>query len=431
MNKKITRLLIFIIFLISNLIPLSSAYVDNNISSNENSAISNNYHDLPEYFSWKDNSGYDWTTPAKNQLYPKSCGSCWAFAPIGAMESCIKIARNTPDVDIDLSEQYLLSCIPILAFNYGNGCNGGGNMWRVFHYIQDNSSDGNYCNGIIPEECFPYQADDDIPCEEKCLDWESHLIQIYGYDTINELGENYRDDLKTAIMEFGPIAVGMENSFDYIEWIWSNHDQNDYYPYDEDEKLYGGHGVSIVGWKDDQSIGNGGYWIIKNSVGPLAGYDGFMNIEYDALGICEGGASLVSVGIPDLECIGTISAIDINPGDTITGNFTVENIGQHGSILRWNIVEIPEWGEWTIKPKIFNFRSLTPYEGTETVTVTIEIPMEQNQDFNGQIKIVNTNNENDYEIIDVSISTSKKLEDNYSIFDSFINHIIDFFLHLF
>jgi len=43
--------------------------------------------------------------------------------------------------------------------------------------------------------------------------------------------------------------------------------------------------VCIVGWKDDDSIQNGGYWICKNSWGTDWGYDGFANIEYGSMNI--------------------------------------------------------------------------------------------------------------------------------------------------
>ena len=54
-------------------------------------------------------ASYDWCalggcTPVRNQ---NSCGSCWAFATVGAMESALKISSG---VDQNLSEQYLVSC---------------------------------------------------------------------------------------------------------------------------------------------------------------------------------------------------------------------------------------------------------------------------------------------------------------------------------
>ena len=48
---------------------------------------------------------------------------------------------------------------------------------------------------------------------------------------------------------------------------------------------YVNHGTTIVGWKDDPSIRNGGYWICKNTWGPNWGYNGFFNIEYDCMNL--------------------------------------------------------------------------------------------------------------------------------------------------
>ena len=47
-----------------------------------------------------------WITPVKDQ---KSCGSCWAFSAIGAMEAVAKLHKNTT-CNFDLSEQELVSC---------------------------------------------------------------------------------------------------------------------------------------------------------------------------------------------------------------------------------------------------------------------------------------------------------------------------------
>ena len=56
-----------------------------------------------------------WITPVKDQ---KSCGSCWAFSAIGAMEAVAKLHKNTT-CNFDLSEQELVSC------SNAGSCNGG------------------------------------------------------------------------------------------------------------------------------------------------------------------------------------------------------------------------------------------------------------------------------------------------------------------
>ena len=63
--------------------------------------------DLEDYFDWRD-SGI--VTPVKNQ---GSCGACWAFAAIGALESD---ATYWTGSEVLLSEQNLIDC----TSSYGN-----------------------------------------------------------------------------------------------------------------------------------------------------------------------------------------------------------------------------------------------------------------------------------------------------------------------
>jgi len=229
--------------------------------------------DAPSTFNWRDCNGGDWTTPAKSQ---GGCGSCWDFAALGALEAVINIEMGDPDLDLDLSEQYVLSCLPAA------GSCGGGQAYSAFRYIQSEGADGNYVNGIIPESCFPYQADDSVPCSDKCPDWQSQLIPISGYDYWYPYLPDERDAIKTQLMGKGPLVTSMTATDDFINWGLTHHDPDDYYPY---PGPVGGtnHEVVIVGYKDDPSIDNGGYWICKNSWGTGFGYDGFYNVEYGSL----------------------------------------------------------------------------------------------------------------------------------------------------
>ena len=235
--------------------------------------------ELPSQFSWT-NYGGDWTTPARDQ---DGCGSCWDFSALGAMEAAINIASGSPDTDIDLSEQYVLSCL-----SYAGSCNGGW-MHLALQCIASTEPGprGNGVNGCTIESCMPYQARDDIPCEDKCEDWDyvelskdGKLWQIesWGWSTFDEDDPSDWETIKSWIYNIGPLAVDIYASSSFINFWSTHHSPNDVYQ--QDDPGVTNHGVVVVGWVDDPDILNGGYWICKNSWGTSWGYNGFFNIAY-------------------------------------------------------------------------------------------------------------------------------------------------------
>lgn len=232
----------------------------------------------PSEFTWKNYQGKDLTTPARNQ---GQCGSCWAFAALGTIESLINIKENFADIDIDLSEQYLLSCVPA-----SGSCNGGRSA-SPFSFIMNTSADGNFCNGVISEDCLTYQADDDVPCSQKADNWMDTLVPLSGFGEVwfGIDNPNAVDMMKSQIFQNGPIYALMYVDDGFRVWGAISHKSDDYhrYRYISDDIL--NHAVTIVGWKDDPSLRNGGFWICKNSWGATWGYDGFFNIEYGSMNI--------------------------------------------------------------------------------------------------------------------------------------------------
>ena len=129
--------------------------------------------------------------------------------------------------------------------------------------------------------------------------------------------------------------------------------------------------------------------------------------------------------VPDLDCTGSLSWTDVEPGDTVTGEFAVSNIGDSGSLLDWEIESYPEWGTWTFDPDLGE--DLTPEAGIVTVEVEVVAPDEPETEFEGEIKIENTDDPDDYCIIPVSLVTPVSKTEVNSQLLQFLQRFIEHF----
>ena len=109
--------------------------------------------------------------------------------------------------------------------------------------------------------------------------------------------------------------------------------------------------------------------------------------------------------IPDLQCSSSFSWTDVKTGETKSGSFTVENIGEPNSMLDWEIESHPDWGTWTISPESGD--DLKPEDEPITISVSVVAPDEKNTEFTGNLSVVNKENASDYESIPISLTTSK------------------------
>jgi len=108
---------------------------------------------------------------------------------------------------------------------------------------------------------------------------------------------------------------------------------------------------------------------------------------------------------PDLEVFGDLFWINLQPGETAEAELELINAGEEGSSLNWSISEYPEWGTWNFDPS--EGYNLKPEDGPVQVEVEVEAPDEKDEEFEGTVKIINTENAEDYIIIPVTLSTPK------------------------
>lgn len=113
----------------------------------------------------------------------------------------------------------------------------------------------------------------------------------------------------------------------------------------------------------------------------------------------------IGVFIPDLDCTGKLEWPKVKTGSTARGEISVSNIGDEYSSLDWEVIEYPDWGEWTFTPTIGY--DLKPVDGAKTVAVSVIAPNEEPQTYEGQIKIVNMNDDSDFVIINTVLTTPK------------------------
>jgi len=112
---------------------------------------------------------------------------------------------------------------------------------------------------------------------------------------------------------------------------------------------------------------------------------------------------LVEPGDPALDCDGSLSWADVEPGATVEGSFAVENSGDSYSFLNWEIDSYPDWGSnWTFDP---DGGTDIPKGAPVTVDVEVVAPEDPETEFTGEIVLVNSDDPDDTCIIDVALAT--------------------------
>lgn len=268
---------------------------------------------LPEAFNWCDQGG---CTSIKNQ---GNCGSCWAFGTVGVLESAILLNEG---VEVDLSEQWLVSCN-----QDGWGCAGG--WWaHDYHQCQNGSVDPYGDSGAVMEADFEYLAFDSActgPYEHPyCIDSWAYIGTDSDIPTVAAM--------KQAILDHGPISVAVcvDDAFRaYAGGVFNASAPGEI-----------NHAVILVGWDDTQ--GAEGVWLMRNSWGTGWGEEGYMRIAYNCSSIGYA-ASFIQYSPPDYRVTPESNFIcSGDPGGPFTPNtitYTISNTRPDQSanwMVSWN-----------------------------------------------------------------------------------------------
>ncbi|CAI5454793.1 unnamed protein product [Caenorhabditis angaria] len=196
----------------------------------------------PASFDWRDQGKL---TPVKNQA---SCGSCWAFATVAAVEAQHAIKRGNL---VSLSEQEMVDCD-----QQNNGCHGGYRPYAM-DFVKR--------KGLETEKEYPYKGLEG----QQCL-LETNLTRVF-IDDYEQLGQD-EEYIADWVSKNGPVTFGMnvvKSMYSYRSGIYNPSEE------DCEEKSMGSHALTIVGYGVE---GSQPFWIVKNSWGSSWGASGYFRL---------------------------------------------------------------------------------------------------------------------------------------------------------
>lgn len=208
----------------------------------------------PAYWDYRGMGNKNIMTSVKDQA---SCGSCYAQAVMGTIESVYNRETGKQN-NLNLSEnQFVMPCYT------GVGSCFGGYITEVLKHVKSDGAMDEACAPYYSDDCLTTMADPDDPQDTvtECNWWcdgnnrcsnPTTCTRCYGWkDRLWKIKEYWKADqatLKAELVCQGPLIVCSD------EW-W--------------------HCVVLVGWDDDE-----GAWIVKNSWGGGWGDYGYGKVPY-------------------------------------------------------------------------------------------------------------------------------------------------------
>jgi len=206
---------------------------------------------FPYYWDWRNVYNENWITPAKSQ---GACNGCWAFGAAAVSESALGIYNRWPTLQLNLSEQDLISCgHDDSALPDAGSCASGGSDGKALYYIEH--------TGVVDEVCFPFSATDES-CANICTDGKKYHIN----STITApegAGGVDKQTVITNLLKYGTATAQIRAYTDMGAYSSGIYEPSV-------GTSSGAHVVEVIGYNE-----TGDYLIIKNSWGTGWGMNGF------------------------------------------------------------------------------------------------------------------------------------------------------------
>ena len=181
-----------------------------------------------------------------------SCGACWAFASVSAIEGWNMIHNKDPT---PLSVQNIIDCAPAPH----TGCRGHA-MSIAYNYVSK--------TGVFSERAYPFKT-----LSRKCKNIDKvkrHAVTLKG---VKKVFSGTSEQLRTAVEQYPVSASIVAHDFHLYgsgilrcKWWNSPHSSKDYKQFN--------HAVTVVGYQTD-ATGSVKAWQIKNSWGANWGEKGY------------------------------------------------------------------------------------------------------------------------------------------------------------
>lgn len=231
-----------------------------------------------EYFDWRMRHGKNWMTSVKDQTEPWDSiygnGGCWAFSTTATVESRVNLYYNQL-LNLDLSEQELGSCT-------GGSLHSGGAPSDALIYIRD--------HGITPENCFPFENNDTVPCENKCSN-PDQIVSLLNFHYIekplegdkNDVGDDYNllDSIKYELINYGPFISCVNNQ--YYDHAMCMCGYGTVQVGDSIHPMILNHKLKKYIIENDSPYLNQTYWIYKNSSGVNKYFNGYVYAVFESI----------------------------------------------------------------------------------------------------------------------------------------------------